>query len=69
MRKGDDGGKNGGEGGISKNKIKTFLVATNVVASRPPKRQPTGTPSSSRSDVVTKFVRPSVCPFVSFFFL
>ena len=24
----------------------TFLVATNVVASRPPKRQPTGTPTA-----------------------
>ena len=35
MRKGRDGGE--------KNKIKTFLVATNVVASRPLERQPTGT--------------------------
>ena len=27
-----------------KEKIMSFLVATNVVASRPPERQPTGTP-------------------------
>ena len=26
-----------------RNKIMTFIVATNVVASRPPERQPTGT--------------------------
>ena len=29
-----------------KKKIKTFLVATNVVASRPPERRPTGTPTA-----------------------
>ena len=29
-----------------KEKIMTFLVATNVVASRPPERRPTGTPSA-----------------------
>ena len=34
MRKVDDGGK----------KIMLFLMATNVVASRLPERQPTGTP-------------------------
>ena len=27
-------------------KIKTFLVATNVVASRPPERRPTATPTA-----------------------
>ena len=27
-----------------KEKIMTFIVATNVVASRPPERRPTGTP-------------------------
>ena len=37
MRKVDDGEK-------KKEKIMTFIVATNVVASRPPKRRPTGTP-------------------------
>ena len=40
MRKGrDGGGKGGGEW-----KIIAFKVATNVVASRPPERQPTGIP-------------------------
>ena len=37
MRKVDDGEKTGG-------KIMVFIVATNVVASRPPKRRPIGTP-------------------------
>ena len=32
-------------------KIMTFIVATNVVASRPPKRRPTGTPHASANDV------------------
>ena len=41
MRKGDDGGKKGKKG-----KIKMFLVATNVVASRPPERRPTATPTA-----------------------
>ena len=37
MRKGDDGGeKRGKKNGGKKKKIKTYLVATNVVASRPP---------------------------------
>ena len=36
MRKVDDGKR--------KKKIMLFLVATNVVASRPPERRPTGTP-------------------------
>ena len=43
MRKGDDGEKNGGK---KEKKIKTFLVATNVVASRPPERRPTATPTA-----------------------
>ena len=42
MRKGDDG-ETGGKKRGKKKKIKTFLVATNVVASRPPERRPTGT--------------------------
>ena len=42
MRKGDGGEtrKKGGRGGIKK--MKMFLVATNVIASQPPERQPTG---------------------------
>ena len=40
MRKDRDGGEMG------KKKIKTFLVATNVVASRLPECRPTGTPSA-----------------------
>ena len=42
MRKGSDGEKKTGK----KKKIKTFLVAINVVASRPPERRPTGTPTA-----------------------
>ena len=41
MRKVDDGEKKEKK---KKRKIMTFLVATNVVASRPPERRPTGTP-------------------------
>ena len=41
MRKGDNG-----ENEKMKKKIKTFLVATNVVASRPPERRPTATPTA-----------------------
>ena len=40
-------GRNGGEkkrGGNKWEKIKMFLVATNVVASRPPERRPTAMP-------------------------
>ena len=29
-----------------KEKIMTFIVATNIIASRPPERRPTGTPHS-----------------------
>ena len=42
MRKGSDGE----EKRKKKEKIMTFLEATNVVASRPPKRRPTGTPTA-----------------------
>ena len=31
---------------LGKKKIKTFLVATNIVASRPHERRPTGTPTA-----------------------
>ena len=40
MRKVDDGKREREK----KEKIVLFLVATNVVASRPPERRPTGTP-------------------------
>ena len=40
MRKVDDGEKKEKK----KEKIMTFIVATNVIASRPPERRPTGTP-------------------------
>ena len=40
MRKVDDGEEKKKE----KKKIMTFIVATNVIASRPPERRPTGTP-------------------------
>ena len=39
MRKVDDGEKKKEK----KEKIMTFIVATNVIASQPPERQPTGT--------------------------
>ena len=39
MRKGSDGGE-------KKEEINDFLVATNVIASRPPERRPTGTPTA-----------------------
>ena len=37
-----------GENGREKNELKNidFLVASNVVASRPPQRRPTGTPTT-----------------------
>ena len=49
MKKVADGEKQGKLGKKEKKeqrkqKIMTFIVATNVVASRPPKRRPTGTP-------------------------
>ena len=44
MRKGRDGGEKENE--MKRKKIKTFLVATNVVASRPPERRPTETPTA-----------------------
>ena len=44
MRKVDDGEKKKKKKRKKKKKIMTFIVATNVVASRPPERRPTGTP-------------------------
>ena len=56
MRKGDDGeGKNGRE----KKKIMTFLMATNVVASQPPERRPTGTPTA-RAKMFCTVIRRNV---------
>ena len=46
MRKGDNGEKKEKRKEKKRKKIKTFLVATNVVASRPPERRPTGTPTT-----------------------
>ena len=43
MRKGRDGGEN--EMVVKKKKIMAEIVATNVVASRPPERRPTATPT------------------------
>ena len=43
MRKVDDGEEKNEK--KEKKKIKMFLVATNVVASRPPERRPTATPT------------------------
>jgi len=45
MRKVDDGEKR-------KKKIMTFIVATNVIASRPPERRPTGTPHARAKNIV-----------------
>ena len=44
MRKGREGGKKTENG--KKVIIMTFIVATNVVASQPPERRPTGTPTT-----------------------
>ena len=54
MRKVDDGEKRKKK---RKEKIMTFIVATNVVASRPPERRPTGTPHArANSEVGSKYV-------------
>ena len=51
MRNVDDGKK---EKKKIKEKIMSFLVATNVVASRPPNRRPTGTPHACANSVIHK---------------
>ena len=43
MRKGRDGGEKKSGEMVVKKKIMAEIVATNVVASRPPERRPTGT--------------------------
>ena len=42
-------------------KIKTFLVATNVVASRPPERRPTATPTA-RANYTNKHLTNRILP-------
>ena len=69
MRKGCDGGeknrgKNGG-GGIKK--IKTFLVATNVIASQPPEHQLTGTPHAHAKIPMSVWPRVLVIKYVKGF--
>ena len=57
-------GRNGGEkklGGNKWEKIKMFLVATNVVASRPPERLPTGTPTTCDKIMVKIEVQYHCC--------
>ena len=49
MRKVHNGGEKRG-GGEEKKKIIMFIVATNVVASRLPKRRPTGTPTARANE-------------------
>ena len=44
MRKVDDGEKKEKKEKKERKKIMTFIVATNVVASRPPEGRPTGMP-------------------------
>ena len=50
MRKGDDGEEKNGK----KKKIMRKIVATNVVASRPPERRPTATPTARAKKMVDK---------------
>ena len=64
MRKVDDGKKR-----KEKKKIMSFLVATNVVASRPPERQPTGTPharakNGEKKDLLMKIMANTPLPAV-----
>ena len=51
MRKGDDGEKNG--------KRMMKIVATNVVASQPPERRPTATPTARANFVAKKINFPA----------
>ena len=53
MRKVDEGEKKKKEKEKIKEKIMSFLVATNVIASRPPERQPTGTPHACAKSIVS----------------
>ena len=46
MRKGDDGEEKSGEKMGGKKKIMMKIVATDVVASQPPERRPTATPTA-----------------------
>ena len=51
MRKVDDGE----EKEKKRKKIMTFIVATNVVASRPPELRPTGTPHARANAIMDPF--------------
>ena len=53
MRKVDDGEKRK-EKRKKRKKIMTFIVATNVIASRPPKRRPTGMPHARAKITLTQ---------------
>ena len=57
MRKVDDGEKKEKKG--KKKKIMAFIVATNVIASLPPERRPTGTPHA-RAKIMTFIVATNV---------
>ena len=66
MRKVDDGEEKKEK---KINKIMTFIVATNVIASRPPERQPTGTPlaranNEEPSGYLMRRTRKTACKFV-----
>ena len=72
MRKGDDGGekkKTGKKRGKKKKKKKkkTFLVATNVVASRPPERQLTATPTARANSKRHTYPSPELVRFTTHF--
>ena len=54
MRKVNDGEKIKGKRKEKKKKRMSFLVATNIAASRPPKRYQTGTPAAHANIVFIK---------------
>ena len=45
----------------------TFIVATNVIASQPPERRPTGTPHARAKNLFFSLFRMGVACFMSFF--
>ena len=57
MRKGRDG-ESGGGGEKKRKKIMAEIVATNVVASRPPERRPTATPTA-RANLFSEYMGQS----------
>ena len=66
MRKVDDGEKREKRKEKKRKKIMTFIVTTNVIASRPPKRRPTGTPHACANMKVMK-VKISTYEFIFMF--